>query len=136
MHLVAQSHLILCHPMDFSPSGSSVHGDSPGKNTGVGCHVLLQCDNIWHTKILTVPIITASYVYKGAWTPKFYILVLKNKIRNVTLTQARLFLKIYTIISNHFLSNQEEQHKKYPTSPAATTLIWKSKTVPFSSFFF
>ena len=22
--------------MDFSPPGSSVHGDSPGKNTGVG----------------------------------------------------------------------------------------------------
>ena len=28
--------------MDCSPPGSSVHGDSPGKNTGVGCHVLLQ----------------------------------------------------------------------------------------------
>ena len=28
--------------MDYSPSGSSVHGDSPGKNTGVGCHTLLQ----------------------------------------------------------------------------------------------
>ena len=27
----------LCDPMDYSPSGSSVHGDSPGKNTGVGC---------------------------------------------------------------------------------------------------
>ena len=25
-----------------SPLGSSVHGDSPGKNTGVGCHALLQ----------------------------------------------------------------------------------------------
>ena len=25
-----------------SPSGSSVRGDSPGKNTGVGCHALLQ----------------------------------------------------------------------------------------------
>ena len=25
-----------------SPPGSSVHGDSPGKNTGVGCHTLLQ----------------------------------------------------------------------------------------------
>ena len=24
------------------PHGSSVHGDSPGKNTGVGCHALLQ----------------------------------------------------------------------------------------------
>ena len=28
--------------MDCSPSGSSVHGISPGKNTGVGCHSLLQ----------------------------------------------------------------------------------------------
>ena len=28
--------------MDHSPPGSSVHGDSPGKNTGVGCHALLQ----------------------------------------------------------------------------------------------
>ena len=27
---------------DFSPLGSSVHGDSPGKNTGGGCHVLPQ----------------------------------------------------------------------------------------------
>ena len=28
--------------MDYSPPGSSVHGDSPSKNTGVGCHALLQ----------------------------------------------------------------------------------------------
>ena len=28
--------------MDCGPQASSVHGDSPGKNTGVGCHVLLQ----------------------------------------------------------------------------------------------
>ena len=28
--------------MDCSLPGSSVHGDSPGKNTGVGCHSLLQ----------------------------------------------------------------------------------------------
>ena len=40
--LVAQSCLTLCDPMDSSPPGSSVHGDSLGKNTGVGCHVLLQ----------------------------------------------------------------------------------------------
>ena len=25
-----------------SPAGSSVYGDSPGKNTGVGCHALFQ----------------------------------------------------------------------------------------------
>ena len=28
--------------VDSSPPGSSGHGDSPGKNTGVGCHSLLQ----------------------------------------------------------------------------------------------
>ena len=40
--LVSQFCLTLSDPMDCSPPGSSTHGDSPGKNTGVGCHVLLQ----------------------------------------------------------------------------------------------
>ena len=34
MCLVAQLCPTLCHPMN--------HGDSPGKNTGLGCHALLQ----------------------------------------------------------------------------------------------
>ena len=38
----AQSCPTLCDPMDCSPPGSSVHGNSPGKNTGVGCHAFLQ----------------------------------------------------------------------------------------------
>ena len=38
----AQSCLILFNPMDYSPPGSSVHGDSPGKNTRMGCHALFQ----------------------------------------------------------------------------------------------
>ena len=37
-----QSCPTLCNPMDCSLPGSSVHGDSPGKNTGVGCHFLFQ----------------------------------------------------------------------------------------------
>jgi len=28
--------------MDCRLPGSSVHGDSPGKNIGMGCHVLFQ----------------------------------------------------------------------------------------------
>ena len=40
--LVTQSCLTLCDPMDCSPPGSSLHGDSPGNNTEVGCHALLQ----------------------------------------------------------------------------------------------
>ena len=40
--LVAQPCTTLCDPMDCSLPDSSVHGDSPGKNTGVGCHALFQ----------------------------------------------------------------------------------------------
>ena len=39
---VTQSCPALCDPMDCSSPGSSVRGDSPGKNTGVGCGALLQ----------------------------------------------------------------------------------------------
>ena len=37
-----QSCPTLCDPIDGSPPGSCPW-DSPGKNTGVGCHFLLQC---------------------------------------------------------------------------------------------
>ena len=37
-----QSCLTLSDPMYHCPPGSSVHGDSLGKNTGVGCHALLH----------------------------------------------------------------------------------------------
>ena len=40
--LVSQSCPTLCDPTDCSLPGSAVHGDSPGKNTGVGYHFLLQ----------------------------------------------------------------------------------------------
>ena len=40
--LVAQSCPTPCYPMDCRSPGSSVHGDSPGKNTGVCCQALLQ----------------------------------------------------------------------------------------------
>ena len=44
--IVTQSCTTLCDPMDCISPGSSVHGDSPGKNTGVGCHFLLQGSNL------------------------------------------------------------------------------------------
>ena len=38
-----QSCPTLCDPIDGSPPGSPIPWDSPGKNTGVGCHFFLQC---------------------------------------------------------------------------------------------
>ena len=40
--LVAQLCPTPCNPMDYSLPDSSVRGDSPGKNTGVGSPALLQ----------------------------------------------------------------------------------------------
>ena len=42
LSLVAQSCPTFCDPMNCSQPGFSVHEDSPGKNTGVGCCFLLQ----------------------------------------------------------------------------------------------
>ena len=38
-----QSCLTLCDPIDSSPTRLPRPWDSQGKNTGVGCHFLLQC---------------------------------------------------------------------------------------------
>ena len=40
LYLVILLCLTFCRPMDYSLPVSSVHGDSPGKDTGVGCHAL------------------------------------------------------------------------------------------------
>ena len=40
--LFIQLCLTLCDSMDYSPSSSFVHGNSPGKNTEVGSHFLFQ----------------------------------------------------------------------------------------------
>ena len=34
--------ICVCDPMQYSLLGFSARQDSPGKNTGVGCHALLQ----------------------------------------------------------------------------------------------
>ena len=51
LFLVTQLCPTLCNPMDYSPPGSSIHGDSPGKNTEAGCHALPQ--GIFPTQGLT-----------------------------------------------------------------------------------
>ena len=46
LYFGAQLRPTLCDPVDCNPPGSSVHGDSPGKNTGVDGHALLQVISI------------------------------------------------------------------------------------------
>ena len=50
--LVIQPSPVLCNPVDSSSPGSSGHSHSLGKNTGVGCHAVLQVSIIMSSKYI------------------------------------------------------------------------------------
>ena len=69
---VFQSCPILCDSMDCSPPGFSAHGDSPGKNTGVSCHALLQ--GIFPTQGLNLGLLHCKqilYHLSSQWSPSY-----------------------------------------------------------------
>ena len=71
--LVTQSHLTLCNTMHCSPPGPFVHGDSPGKNTGVGCHFPLQGDIPYpgiKPSSLASPALTGILYHCATWEPQ------------------------------------------------------------------
>ena len=53
--------LTLCDPIDSSPPGTPSPWDSPGKNTGVGCHFLLQCMKVKSESEVAQLCLTLSY---------------------------------------------------------------------------
>ena len=78
--LVAQS--CLCNPMDYSPA-DSCPWDSPGKNTGVGCHFLLK--GIFPTQKLNSGLLHCRKIiyllsYQGSPAPQNQYLVLHVQI--------------------------------------------------------
>ena len=58
-----QSCPTLCNPIDGSPPGLPHPWDSPGKNTGVGCHFLLQCMKVKSESEVTLTCPTPSAPY-------------------------------------------------------------------------
>ena len=54
----------LCDSMGCSPTGSAIHGDPPGKNTGEGCHAHLQESfPPWDLLLLSLSLLTlVSYL--------------------------------------------------------------------------
>ena len=73
---VIRSYPTLCDPMDCSPPGSSVHADSPGKYTAVGCHALLQ--GIFPTQGLNQGLLIAGGFFKN-WTTREAHCIIKFK---------------------------------------------------------
>ena len=94
--LVAQFCPTLCNPMDGSPPGCSIHGDSPGKNTGVGCRALLQ--GIFPTQGLTPDLLHCwwiLYLWSHQSHKKYWHYLKKKKI----------------ILAHHKISHNAEKYK-------------------------
>ena len=89
-----QSCPILCNPMDCNLPGSSVLGNSPCKNTGVGCHFLLQGNlpdsGIETTSFMSPELPGGFFTTSTTW--KAPIIYIKYTDRNVCLTPSLTLL--------------------------------------------
>ena len=98
MCVCAQLCPILCNPMDCNLPGSSLHGDSPDKNTGVDCHALLH--GIFPTQGLNLHLLCLLH-WQGGSLP----LAPPGKplVKGIKLHKIDLFLSkfVYQIYKNH-----------------------------------
>ena len=81
--------------MNCSLPGASVHGDSPGKNTGVGCHFLLQ--GIFLTQGSNLNLMSPALA-GGFFTNYTQIKIKKNKNKKRLKV---LFKKWHYCVSSH-----------------------------------
>ena len=91
------------HSQGCSPPGSSVHGDSPGKNTGVGSHALLQ--GIFPTQesnwgLLYCGRILYQLSYQGSLfdIPECFIIKKKNSVGQIALAIDKTFSTWYLLV--------------------------------------
>ena len=98
--LVIQSCSTLCDPMDCSLPGSSVHGDSPGKNTGVSCHSLLQ--QIFPTQGLNPGLLHCRWIFLTIWATREFSSV-------QSLSRVWLFATLWTAARQASLSITNSQ---------------------------
>ena len=99
MCLISQSCPILCDPMNCSPLGSSVHGDSSGKNTGVDCHAFFK--RIFPTQGMNPGLLHCRqilYYLSHQGSPKRLVVVFQS------LSRVRFFATPWTVVHQAPLS--------------------------------
>ena len=94
-----QSCPTLCDSMDCSPPGSSVHGESPDRTTGVGCYAFLQ--GIFPTQIANLCLLSLLH-----WQTGSLLLVPPGKPQSSSLPQPKCLWHIHSFIhSKTFLEH-------------------------------
>ena len=99
-----QSCLTLCDPIDGSPPGSPVPGILPGKNTGVGCHFLLQCMKVKVKLLSRVRLFTTPWTAAHQAPPSmaFSRQEYWSGVPLPSLLQQYSYLKIFTVMITLF----------------------------------
>ena len=128
--LAAQSCFrILYNPMNCSPPGSSVHGNSPGKNTEVGCHFLLQ--GIFPTQVSHI----AGW-FSTIWTtreaqPHYFVPKLLPKIPGFCINSSFLHLYLWSIPKKSRIGSEILQKLKMKHRPENewNWVCWTSRLV-------
>ena len=96
----AQSCLTLCNLMDSSSPGSSVLGASPGNNTGVSCHALLQ--GIFLNQVLNL-----CLLYLLHWPVRFFTTSSRDfSYSSPNLQVPKITSNMYQGLSKYLLSEQ------------------------------
>ena len=117
-HESVLSHLLsltLFHSMDCSLPSSFVHGNSPGKTTGVGCHALLQgifpTQGLKPCSLMYAALVGRFFTTGATWEALLYILTSyifeKNSaVRRTANFKSSLLVSqcVGTIVSVFFLS--------------------------------
>ena len=94
------------NPMDCSPSGSSVRGDSPGENIRVGCHSLLQrvvstrgsnlhLLHLLHWQVYSLPLShlgNPKHVRRGCKTTIRFIIEIQTQCYGKTMKEIRNYV--------------------------------------------
>ena len=125
--------LTLCDSMDCSPPGSFLYGYSPGKNTGVGCHVPLQ------DLPLILEVSNLHLLYLLHWQEGSLPLEQPGKPRRGTLSSVqslshtRLFANPWATAHQASLSNTNAWSLAKPMSIELVMPTISSSVFPFSS---
>ena len=111
--------------MDYSLPGSSVHGNSPGKNTGVGCHFLLQ--GIFPTQGLNPGLLHCKQIFFFFFLPfeppgKPYI-----NVRHIEISKTNIFLTHFFVSNYYLLFNSRSLQMKHHIKDKTLKLQYQSK---------
>ena len=109
--LVTQLSPTLWESMDCRPPGSSVHGDSPGKNTGVGCHALLQ--GIFSTQGSNPGLIQVSRITGGLSTIWATREAPTYRNKNVVFLEKEETVSLYLFLNQHSYSLSFQYHQVF-----------------------